>query len=79
MSCGRDYCGCKKDEEQRHGPYYYWSRLQRGKLVNQLLSPAQAQIVKQAIINYRAIKRILRSWERETIKVLQASKDAPRR
>ena len=79
MSCGRDYCGCKKDEEQRHGPYYYWNRLQKGKLLSQLLSPAQAQIVKQAIDNHWAIKRILRSWERETIKVLQASKDADRR
>ena len=79
MSCGRDYCGCGKDEDQRHGPYYYWSHLKHGKLVNQLLSPAQAQIVKQAIANYRAIKQILRHWERETIKVLQASQDASRR
>ena len=77
MSCGRHCCGCKNDEDQRHGPYYYWSHLKHGKLITQLLSPAQAQIVQQAIINYKAIKAILRVWERETIKVLQTLKDAP--
>ena len=78
MTCGRNYCNCKKDEEQRHGPYYYWSHLSAGKLVTQLVPSAQVQIVKQAIANYKAIKHILRLWERQTIKVLQASKDAAR-
>ena len=79
MSCGRHYCGCKNDEDQRHGPYYYWSHLQQGKLMTQLLSQDQAKIAKQAIKNYKAIKAILRVWEQETIKVLRALKDAARR
>ena len=79
MTCGRNYCNCKKDERLRHGPYYYWSHLKAGKLITQLIPSAQVQIVKQAIANYKAIKHILRLWERQTIKVLQASTDAARR
>lgn len=79
MTCGRNYCNCKNDERLRHGPYYYWSHLKAGKLITQLIPSAQVQIVKQAIANYKAIKHILRLWERQTIKVLQASKDAARR
>ena len=79
MTCGRSYCNCKNNERLRHGPYYYWSHLKAGKLITQLVPAAQLQIVKQGITNYKAIKHILRLWERQTIKVLQASKDAARR
>jgi len=36
-------------------PYYYWARLEGGELTSRLLSPAQAQVIRSAIANFREI------------------------
>ncbi len=79
LPCGQSYCVCKRDPAKRHGPYYYWHFLRQRRLTSRVLSPAQAVIVRQAIKNNKRAKRILKRWELETVKVIQASKDAARR
>lgn len=68
--CGRPNCRCATDAAARHGPYYEWSRRRNGRQVSSTLTPQQAQIIEQAIANYREIMSLLEQWERETERLL---------
>jgi hypothetical protein len=70
--CGKAACRCATDPTARHGPYYEWGRMQGGRLVNRMVSPAQAALLRGAIRNYRALRRLLRIWENETVKLIEA-------
>ncbi len=74
--CGKAGCRCARDPNARHGPYYEWGHMQGGKLVHRTLSPEQAVILQLAIDNYRNVKRLLRDWEVETERLIDA--EAPR-
>ena len=75
LPCGNPTCRCKRGPALRHGPYYYWGRRKGGRLVQMLLTPAEAEIVAQAIRNYKAILRILRQCEDETVKIIKIRRD----
>jgi hypothetical protein len=77
MKCGKPTCRCADDPAARHGPYYEWGRMKAGKLVHRYVSPAQAAILRQAITNYRKVKKLLRAWEKETESLIDA--EAPRK
>jgi hypothetical protein len=66
--CGKPNCRCQQDPSARHGPYYDWTRLERGKLAHRMLSPEQATMVRSAIANFREIRALLSRWERETLR-----------
>ena len=68
MRCGKSNCRCQQDPAARHGPYYDWTRLERGKLAHRMLSPEQANMVRSAIANFRQIRALLARWERETLR-----------
>jgi hypothetical protein len=70
--CGKPVCRCRQDPTARHGPYYEWGRMQKGRLVHRVVSPAQAALLREAIANYRALRRLLRVWENETVKLIEA-------
>ena len=72
MPCGNAACRCRKGREYHHGPYYYWGRRKGGRLVQMLLSPAEAKIVSRAIQNRKAIVAALQQWEEETVRWMQA-------
>jgi hypothetical protein len=44
-----------KVAESIHGPYYEWSYLKAGKLRHRTLTPEQAELMRAAILNYRAL------------------------
>lgn len=71
--CGAKNCRCKAHPPEHHGPYYYWSRLLDGKVVQRILSPADAKIVARGIKNQRQVKKLLREWEEETVRALAIS------
>ena len=50
--------------------------MQDGKLVHRVISAEQAQLLRQAIANYRKVKKLLRAWEGETERLIDA--EAPR-
>ena len=50
--------------------------MKAGKLVHRLVSAEQAQILLRAIGNYRRLKKLLRSWEVETERLIDT--EAPR-
>ena len=72
LVCGKKRCRCKGNPPALHGPYYYWSRRCKGRLVQKVLSPGQAEFVRKAIMNHREIERLLREWGEETIKNIEA-------
>ncbi len=72
MKCGKLSCRCQQDPAARHGPYYEWGHMNDGKLVHRYVSPEQAQVLRQAIANYRKVQKLLRTWETETERVLDA-------
>jgi hypothetical protein len=74
--CGKAGCRCAVDPAARHGPYYDWGHMQGGKLVRRRLSVEQAALMRQAIANYREVKKLLRAWESETERLIDA--EAPR-
>ena len=49
--CGKPGCRCAEDPAARHGPYYEWGHMKRGKLVHRSVSPQQAAILRLAIAN----------------------------
>jgi hypothetical protein len=71
-SCGKPGCRCAHDPAARHGPYYEWGHMQGGKLVHRQLSAAQAALLRPAIANYRKVKKLLRAWEAETERLIDA-------
>jgi len=70
--CGKPECRCAQDPTARHGPYYEWGRMKGGRLVHRMVSPAQARLLREAIANYRTLRRLLRAWENETVKLIEA-------
>jgi hypothetical protein len=72
LVCGKKRCRCKGDPPALHGPYYYWSRRSKGRLVQKVLSPGQAEFVRKAIKAYREMQQLLREWEEETAKSIKA-------
>jgi len=75
--CGKAGCRCALDPQARHGPYYEWGHMQGGKLVHRVLSPEQAVLLRLALDNYRKVKSLLRDWEIETERLIDAN--APRK
>ena len=71
LACGNPTCRCKRDPAKRHGPYYYWGRRTGGRLVQMLLAPDEAQIIKYAIRQFRRIQGTLRKLEAETVHVIE--------
>ena len=75
--CGKPTCRCAQDPAARHGPYYEWGHMKAGKLVHRQVSAEQAGLLRQAIDNYRQVQALLRDWEDETERLIDA--ETPRR
>ncbi len=72
MTCGKPNCRCATDPGARHGPYYQWVRMRAGKPSQRYVSEQQAVILHQAIENYRQVKKLLREWEENTERLIDA-------
>ena len=72
MKCGKASCRCATDPSARHGPYYEWARMRAGKPTHRYVSARQAEILREAIDNYRQVKKLLRSWEEDSERIIDA-------
>jgi hypothetical protein len=70
--CGKPGCRCAHDPSARHGPYYEWGHMKGGKLVHRTVSPEQAATLRLAIANYRIAKKLMKDWEVETERLIDA-------
>lgn len=69
--CGNRNCRCHVDRAARHGPYYEWGFVKGGKLRHRMLSPERAELMHQAIANYRKVKKLLKAWEAQTVRLIE--------
>jgi hypothetical protein len=76
--CGRPGCACATDPAARHGPYFEWGHMRAGKLVHRQVPAQQAAALRRAIANYRLAKRLLRDWEVETERLIDADQASQR-
>ncbi len=77
--CGKAGCRCAQDPSARHGPYWEWGHMRGGTLVHRMVSPRQAALLRLAIANYRRVVRLLRTWEVETERIIDAEERRLRR
>jgi hypothetical protein len=73
--CGKPECRCAHDPAARQGRTTSGGRMKSGRLVHRVVSPAQAALLRDAIANYRSLRRLLRAWENETVKLIEAETD----
>ena len=70
--CGRPGCACATDPAARHGPYFEWGFMRGGKQVHRQVSAVHAAALHHAIANYRLVKKLIRDWETETERLIDA-------
>lgn len=63
-------CRCHDDPANRHGPYHYWTRKVKYKTVSTTLTDEQLAHVRECIETNRALQRILKQLERESLRVI---------
>ena len=71
--CGNPNCRCAKDPDARHGPYFEWSYMKGGKLRHRSLTAQQADAMTVAIENFHKVKRLLKTWEQQTLQLIGVS------
>jgi len=74
--CGRPGCACATDPAARHGPYFEWGHMRAGKLVHRQVSAQHAAALRRAINNYRLVRKLLRDWEVETERLIDAEQNS---
>ena len=72
MKCGKPNCRCAEDPSARHGPYFEWTHMKEGKLQHRYITAEQAERLAKAITNYRSAKKLMRAWEQETERLIDA-------
>ena len=71
FECSRpSNCWCHDDPANRHGPYRYWTRKEKGKTVSVSLDAEQFALVQQWIENGRALEGLLKQMRHESIRAI---------
>lgn len=70
--CGKKNCRCRQDEKYWHGPYWIWTRKEKGKTITKnVKSGEQVGIVKKAFKNMKELNQILGKWKSFSLKKLE--------
>jgi hypothetical protein len=69
--CGKSGCRCANDKKYWHGPYYIWTRKEKGKTVTQSLSESQVEFCKKAIDNMQMLKTQIEKWKQKSVTALK--------
>jgi len=62
--CGKPYCKCAKRENEKHGPYWLWTRKVKGKTVSKNLSKKQVKLGKNFILNSKKLDEIIQQMRK---------------
>jgi len=62
--CGKPYCKCAKNENEKHGPYWLWTRKVKGKTVSKNLSKKQVKLGKKFILNSKKLDEIIQQMRK---------------
>lgn len=64
VKCSKPNCACRRDPEARHGPYYSWTRVVKGKTQSRFLTAAQTPLMRaQIAAGQQFRKRVEDYWE----------------
>ncbi|HEB27173.1 hypothetical protein LCGC14_2057020 [marine sediment metagenome] len=69
--CGRLNCRCREDRKYWHGPYWIWTRKEKGKTVTKTLNKNQAISVKNAIKEMKDLSLIIEKWKAQSLKEIE--------
>lgn len=58
-TCGKPQCPCHNDPARRHGLYYRWTGIIKGKRTTRTISREQAQECRARIKNYRLLQKTI--------------------
>jgi hypothetical protein len=65
--------------EKTYGPYYQWTRKQRGKTITINLTASQAKIYQKAIDNNRKMEKIIKEMRALSLQICEDSTDSVKR
>jgi len=71
--CGKPKCGCNENPETKHGPYYIWTRKEKGKTITRSLSEERFHQCQQCIENYKNMERIIEEMKKISIQIFEQS------
>lgn len=61
--CGKTNCRCHQDKKHWHGPYWIWTRKEKGKTITKTLSKNQAKMVKKSLEEMKKVNRLVEKWK----------------
>ena len=61
--CGKISCRCHQDKIYWHGPYWIWTRKEKGKTVTKTLTQNQAKMVKKSLEEMKKIDKLIEKWK----------------
>ena len=61
--CGKKNCRCHQDKQYWHGPYWIWTRKEKGKTITKTLSQRQARRVKKSLADMKKINKHIEKWK----------------
>jgi hypothetical protein len=68
--CGKASCRCAQSDKHWHGPYYIWTRKEKGKTITKSLSDKQARRCMAAIKNMKRLNHYIQEWKTKSIKYI---------
>ena len=62
LTCGKPGCACARGAAHRHGPYYQWTVMEKGRISHRTLRPAVAEVVRLGIARRAVFDEWCRSF-----------------
>jgi len=69
--CGKHNCGCTDNPQVRHGPYFIWTRKEKGKTVTHSLSKKQAERCLEYIKNFKKMASVIEEMKKITTQIIE--------
>ena len=61
--CGKNNCRCHQNKKYWHGPYWIWTRKEKGETISKTLSENQAKMVKRLLQDMTKIYKFIEKWK----------------
>jgi hypothetical protein len=72
ITCGNPACRCRKNPEQRHGPYFQLTWKRKGKTVSRFIPPSLAPRFQRWIENRRTMESIIEQMYALSLRAIEA-------
>lgn len=69
--CGKKNCRCHQHKKHWHGPYWIWTRKEKGKSITKTLSQQQVKMVKKSIQDMKRLNKLIEKWKMLSLRHLE--------